>query len=187
MRATKTMKPAFFIFCFLSLMFFAVDASLAVDQAEIDKLKKDIEDIKKLVASLSEENAELKKQIADLEAKVTKLENEAKNEQKPNAVMEFIQNIPYLGDAVNYVHNRVAPSEYCSNGCGTKLWDSSDHKQYCRNQGHSGGVHHYYDCQGMYSWFCPRESEHVSTTSTYTCSRCGQSVYEYMRDSHSCR
>ena len=90
-------------------MFFAVDASLAVDQAEIDKLKKDIEDIKKLVASLSEENAELKKQIADLEAKVTKLENEAKNEQKPSGVMDFIQNIPYLGDAVNYVYNKVAP------------------------------------------------------------------------------
>lgn len=158
MRKRKTIL---FFLCLLSMILVVVDFSIT-DQAEIDKLKKEIEDLKKLVNQLAGENKALKEKIAELEKKVTKIENERETEREGKGLMNFIQNIPYVGDAVNYVYGVIGPSEYCSNGCGTRLWNSYDHRQSCRNKGHSNGVHYYWDCANVNAWFCPREGEHVS-------------------------
>ena len=49
MITTKTIKTAFFLCCLLSMMLLAVDDAILANQAEIDKLKKDIEDLKALL------------------------------------------------------------------------------------------------------------------------------------------
>ena len=138
------------LLCLLVTTFLIADFSLSEDP-----------DLEERVKNLEEEMKELKEENKELKAKVEKLENEAANDRKPNHFMNLIQNIPYVGDAANFVYGLVAPTEYCDNNCGALLWNSNDHKRYCKQIGHQGGILCYYDCHDMYSFFCPKPEEHI--------------------------
>ena len=108
----KPMRPIFLLCCLLSVIFFAVDSSLPEGEGNHEERIKELEEqMAKLIAS----NEEKDETIKELKAEIERLKKEAAVDREPDHIMNFLQNIPFLGDGVKFVADLVFPSEFCDN------------------------------------------------------------------------
>lgn len=114
--------------------------------------------------------------VAELKKKISQLEAQNNQAEKVNKAKNALSPIPFSGPTADGANYLFGPKHYCPNNCSQMVYNTSDHQQTCRNDGHSGGFLDYYDCHGVYQVSCPQSSEHVSKALFFTCRYCRGTV-----------